>query len=204
MFKKIASDALGLSDIGKIISPQDFDKTESDDYVLYEEGEKIHFLIKSKSDEYCFTNRALIHLDGEKATSSKRNIYRYDYYKHPIKNVTIETAGTIDLDLEIKFTIGEQSISVDINKKEGKAIADLYKSLVAISQIQDTNKRMKKFAKDSLQVSKSLFENNRFHEGLISKEFEQAATFAFDWYKTTYEENTQKDFGDVFEKYIQN
>ncbi len=103
MFKKIASDALGLSDIGKIIQPEDFDKTESDDYVLHEDGEKIHFLIKSKSDEYCFTNRALIHLDGEKATSSKRNIYRYDYYRHPIKNVSVETAGTVDLDLEIKF-----------------------------------------------------------------------------------------------------
>lgn len=58
MFKKIASDALGLSDIGKIIQPDNFDKTESDDYVLDEEGEQIHFLIKSKSDEYCFTNRS--------------------------------------------------------------------------------------------------------------------------------------------------
>jgi hypothetical protein len=204
MFKKIASDALGLSDIGKIISPEDFDKTESDDYVLHEEGEKIHFLIKSKSDEYCFTNRALIHLDGEKATSSKRNIYRYDYYLYPIKNVSVETAGTVDLDLEIKFTIGKQPISVDISKKEGEAIADLYKSLVAISHIQDEDKRMAEFAKDSLQVSQSLFKDNRFQEGNISKEFEQATKFAYDWYKTTYEENTQKDFGEVFDKYIQN
>lgn len=122
MFKKIASDALGLSDIGKIIRPDDFDKTESDDYVLHEEGEQIHFLIKSKSDEYCFTNRALIHLDGEKATSSKRNIYRYDYYRYPIQNISVETAGTIDLDLEIKFTIGSQPISVDIEKKKARLL----------------------------------------------------------------------------------
>ncbi|KAB8125554.1 hypothetical protein F9U64_22435 [Gracilibacillus oryzae] len=204
MFKKIASDALGLSDIGKIISPADFDKTESDDYVLHEEDEKIHFLIKSKSDEYCFTNRALIHLDGEKASSSKRNIYRYDYYRFPIKNVSVETAGTIDLDLEIKFTIGGQSMSVDIDKKEGEAIADLYKSLVSISHIQDENERMKDYAKDSLDLSKSLFTDNRFHDGTISDEFEKATKFAYDWLHTTYNENTRKDFGDVFNKYIQN
>ncbi|WP_258870981.1 PH domain-containing protein, partial [Halobacillus trueperi] len=89
MFKKMASDALGLSDIGKIIRKEDFDKAQSDDFVLTEDGEKIHFLIKSKSDEYCFTNRALIHLDGEKATSSKRNIHRYDYYQHPIRKVSV-------------------------------------------------------------------------------------------------------------------
>lgn len=40
MIKKFAADALGLSDIGKVIEPQDYDKTESDDYVLHEKGEK--------------------------------------------------------------------------------------------------------------------------------------------------------------------
>lgn len=204
MFKKIASDALGLSDIGKIIRPDDFDKTESDDYVLHEEGEQIHFLIKSKSDEYCFTNRALIHLDGEKATSSKRNIYRYDYYCNPIQNVTVETAGTIDLDLEIKFTIGGQAISVDIEKKEGEAIADLYKSLVTVSHIQESDARVLGYAKESLDLSKTLFTDNRFREGTIANEFEKATKFAFDWLNTTYNDNTRKDFGDIFNKYIQN
>lgn len=204
MFKKIASDALGLSDIGKIIQPEDFDKTESDDYVLHEDGEKIHFLIKSKSDEYCFTNRALIHLDGEKATSSKRNIYRYDYYHHPIKNISVETAGTVDLDLEIKFSLGGKAVSVDIDKKEGEAIADLYKSLVAISHIQDENERKKEFAQNSVNLSQLLFTDNRFHDGTISTEFEKATKFAFDWFNTTYDENTQKDFSEVFNKYIQN
>lgn len=204
MLKKFASDALGLSDIGKIIRPEDFDKTESDDYVLHEEGEKIHFLIKSKSDEYCFTNLALIHLDGDKATSSKRNIFRYDYYKYPIRNVSIETAGTIDLDLEIKFKLGEKDISVDIARKEGEAIADLYKSLVEISLIQDENERKKEYAKESLSISQQLFHDNRFHDGAIATEFEKATTFAYRFLKDTYQENTQKDFGEVFLKYIQN
>ena len=67
MFGKMAADALGLSDIGSVIAPADFNKVDSDDYVMHEEGERIYFLIKSKSDEYCFTNLALIHLSPVKA-----------------------------------------------------------------------------------------------------------------------------------------
>ena len=48
MLKKFASDALGLSDIGKIIGPEDYDKTDADDYIRNEENEKIYFLIKTK------------------------------------------------------------------------------------------------------------------------------------------------------------
>ncbi len=204
MFKKIASDALGLSDIGRIISKEDFDKAQSDDFVLTEDGEKVHFLIKSKTDEYCFTNRALIHLDGDKASSSKRNIYRYDYYKNTIKNVSIETAGTIDLDLEIKFEMGGKYFSVDIAKDEGEAIADLYKSLVAIGHIQEENERQQEFAKNSVNTASGLIKDNRFHDNDISQEFEQAVNFAYTWFSDKYQEHTQKDFKDVFEKYIHN
>ena len=56
MFKSIASDILGLSDIGKIIEPKDFDKTDVDDYIFPEDNERIYIVIKSKTDEYCFTN----------------------------------------------------------------------------------------------------------------------------------------------------
>lgn len=92
MLKKFASDALGLSDIGKVIEPQDYDKTDSDDYVLHEIGEKIYFLIKTKADEYCFTNLALIHVDGDSAVSKKRTLKRYEYKWNPISNVSLETA----------------------------------------------------------------------------------------------------------------
>lgn len=33
-FGKIAADTLGISDIGKIISPKDFDKVDGDDYIF--------------------------------------------------------------------------------------------------------------------------------------------------------------------------
>ncbi|MBL8301573.1 MAG: PH domain-containing protein, partial [Ideonella sp.] len=55
MFKRLASEALGLSDIGVIVPSTDYDKVDADDYLFHEDGEKIFFLIKSKKDEYCFT-----------------------------------------------------------------------------------------------------------------------------------------------------
>ena len=49
MFRKAAADVLGLSDLGTIIRPEDYDKVDADDYVMHEDGEKIFFLIKSKA-----------------------------------------------------------------------------------------------------------------------------------------------------------
>ncbi|MCI5145130.1 MAG: PH domain-containing protein [Candidatus Electrothrix sp. AR3] len=97
MFKKAAADLLGISDIGSIIAPEDYDKVDADDYVMNEEGEKIFFLIKSKTDEYCFTNQALIHLDGTSAMSKKRLLKRFDYSMNQLSEVRLETAGTVDL-----------------------------------------------------------------------------------------------------------
>lgn len=133
MFKSLAADALGLSDIGKIIEPEDYDKTDVDDYVFSEDNERIFMVIKSKSDEYCFTNIAFIHLSGNMAISKKRVMKRYLYKYYPIGNVFLETAGTVDLDAEIKFSVGDQSISIDIDKKQIERIKDLYKALFAIS-----------------------------------------------------------------------
>lgn len=61
---------------------------DADDYLLHEDGEKIFFLIKSKKDEYCFTNLALIHVDGDWQVSSKRSIKRYEYASSRIENVS--------------------------------------------------------------------------------------------------------------------
>ena len=50
MLKKFAADALVIIDIGKIISPSDYDKVMADDFIMDEDEEKIFFLIKSKTD----------------------------------------------------------------------------------------------------------------------------------------------------------
>ena len=134
MFKRFAADALGLSDIGKILDPKDFDKTDVDDYVFREDGEEIFVVIKSKADEYCFTGTAFIHLDGNLALSKKRTLNRYPYRYYPVSHVRIETAGTVDLDAELMFKMGEKEFSIDIDKAQIDKIRDIYKALFAISE----------------------------------------------------------------------
>jgi hypothetical protein len=134
MFGNLASDVLGLSDLGKIIDSKNFDKTDIDEYVFTEDGEKIYAIIKSLKDEYCFTNVAFIHLDGATATSKRRLLSRYSYKHFPISHVHLETAGTVDLDAEIKFNYGDKNLSIDIDKSQIDKIRDIYKALVVISE----------------------------------------------------------------------
>lgn len=204
MLKKFASDALGLSDIGKIIEPQDYDKTQSDDFVRHEDNEKIYFLIMTKSDEYCFTNLALIHIDGQNAVSSKRVMKRYPYSQHQISNVLLETAGRIDLDVEIKFNLGDLPFSIDVDKKEIEKLKDLYKALLYIAEKMHENEIFLKMSNDSLNKAADVLHNSRLEEYDLSKEYTELTEYSFGWLKSNYEKYNEKDFGYVYEKYILN
>ncbi|WP_262174098.1 PH domain-containing protein [Saccharococcus sp. Marseille-Q5394] len=204
MLKKLASDALGLSDIGKIIGPEDYDKTDADDYIRHEDEEKIYFLIKTKADEYCFTNLAVIHVDGDKAVSSKRVLKRYSYSKYQITNVFLETAGKIDLDVEIKFTLGDQSYSIDVDKKQLAQLNDLYKALVYISEKAHENNILFEMATQSLDKAAKVLENSRPSDIQMADQYKQLTEFGFSWLTSARDKYHVKDFGDVFEKYINN
>ncbi|MBP1930899.1 PH domain-containing protein [Ammoniphilus resinae] len=204
MFKKIAADALGLSDIGSVIKPADYNKVDSDDYVMHEDQEKIYFLIKSKTDEYCFTNKALIHLDGTSAVSKKRMLRRFEYETNKISNVFLETAGTIDLDVEIKFQMGGQQYSIDVNKKHIEELKDLYKALVKISEITRDNNKALEFAQQSLQLASSTLNRSDSTKGSLAEEFKELNQIAFAWLMETKKEYSVKDFGFVFDQYINN
>ncbi|MBB6049671.1 PH domain-containing protein [Armatimonas rosea] len=200
MFKKFAAEALGISDIGVIISPKDYDKVDSDDYLFHEDGEKIYFLIKSKKDEYCFTNLSLIHVDGDSAVSSKRRVKRYEYYANHFSHVSIETAGTIDLDIELKFSINDQPFSIDINKNYIEALKDIYKALYTIGKYQQKDAQGRDNALRCLDAVSSMYK-------LTSVESDAALigryTALLDNLNTTMQQRfTKRDFSDVFEKYI--
>ncbi|MED4403189.1 PH domain-containing protein [Metabacillus fastidiosus] len=204
MFKKIAADALGLSDIGTIIKPADYDKTDADDYVMHEDDEKIYFLIKTKADEYCFTNLALIHVDGESAISSKRTLKRYPYSQHKISNVMLETAGKIDMDVEIKFNLGNQNYDIDVRKDQIEELKDLYKALLRISEITHENEIIMDMAGESLNKAVTVLHNSRTNEVNISNQYKELTEFGFTWLTSVREQYHEKDFGEVFEKYINN
>jgi hypothetical protein len=202
VFKKLAADALGLSDIGAVIERKDFDKTDSDDYLMTEDNEKIFFLIKSRKDEYCFTNLALIHLDGESAISSKRLLKRYSYSTNKVSNVLLETAGTVDMDVEIKFTLGGEQFSIDVHKKHIEVLKDLYKALIKIAELVHDNEAHLEYAETSLDTAKAAIGRTAIQNANVLETFEALTKSSFSWLEDSRKKYKVKDFGFVFEKYI--
>ena len=204
MLKKFAADALGISDIGKIISPSDYDKVMADDFIMHEDEEKIFFLIKSKTDEYCFTNLALIHVDGTSAVSSKRLVKRYDYYKHEISHVMIETAGTVDLDCELKFSIDGQDFSIDVTRNQLEQLKDIYKALIKISHVVEENRRLLEKSEASLNFAAAACGSQRQESGNLLDHFVKVNEYSFNWMKQSRDLYIQKDFSEIFKNYINN
>ena len=205
MFRNLASDALGLSDIGKVIPASQFSQTDIDDYVLHEDDENIYFLIKSKTDEYCFTNIAFIHLDGQSATSKKRLLKRYPYQYYPPSQVMIETAGTMDLDAELKFHLGAQAFSIDIDKNQIESIRDIYKSLLAISHRCQSIARQEGLLEKSFAAVTGMFQLKTLPEtallnlpDIINQTVQQVETA----YNQRLDHICQYDFSTIFEHYI--
>lgn len=201
MFKKLASEALGLSDIGVIVAPADYDKVDADDYLFHEDGEKIFFLIKSKKDEYCFTNFALIHVDGDSAVSSKRMIKRYDYAGSFIEQVRIETAGTIDMDIELKFLIAGISFSIDVRKTYLEQLKDIYKSLISIHKRQVADGVCRDNVRQALNATSSIYKLNTATNGEVVGQFKELLSQLNTALLVTH---TKRDYTDVFNKYIHN
>lgn len=202
MFKRMAAEALGLSDIGVIVGPADYSKVDADDYLFTEDGEQIFFLIKSKKDEYCFTNLALIHVDGDSAVSSKRSIKRYEYSSNLIINVSIETAGTLDMDIELKFNINDIKFSIDVKKSFIEQLKDIYKALITIGKQQRRDAVCRDNALRTLDATASVHKLNIAPGAgsLVSQygELLDALNTAM------LDTHTKRDFSDVFAKYIHN
>jgi hypothetical protein len=201
VFKKIAAEALGISDVGVIIAPADYHKVDADDYLFHEDGEKIFFLIKSKKDEYCFTNLALTHVDGESAVSAKRTIKRYEYGSHRISRVTIETAGTIDMDVELKFSVDEVHFSIDVRKSFLESLKDIYKALTMIGVMQVRNEQARANAARTLDAVSAMYKiNSAGTEDAVVKQYnallENLNSMVLDRFGG-------RDYSAVFEKYIQ-
>lgn len=200
MFGKIASEALGLSDLGIIVSPADYGKVDADDYLFHEDGERIFFLIKSKKDEYCFTNLGLIHVDGDSAVSSKRVIKRYEFSSQRIDAVTIETAGTVDRDVELKFSIGGQVFSIDIKKSFIEQVKDIYKALIAIGRVQVHDTLARENAVRALGAVSGMFKiGNVAGENTVVSQFDTLLTGLN---AATLDRHHTRDFASVFERYI--
>lgn len=205
MLKKLTSDALGLSDIGQVIEPANYSSVESDDYIFTENSEeKIYFLIKSRSDEYCFTNKGLLHLDGDSALSKKRTLKRYNYSTNRVCDVYLETAGNVDLDIEIIFTMGDTRFKIDVHKKHLEQVKDLYKTLLKIEETQAEASILLKHSMESLQFSQSFLKGLRDSTGDVVEQSKALNNLHFDWIREKRKQFIIRDFGFLFELYINN
>jgi hypothetical protein len=169
--------------------------------LFHEDGEKIFFLIKSKKDEYCFTNFALIHVDGDSAVSSKRMIKRYDYASAFIEQVCIETAGTIDMDIELKFIIAGINFSIDVRKTHLEQLKDIYKSLLSIHKRQVADGVCRDNVRQALNATSSIYKLNTATNGEVVGQFKELLSQLNTAILVTH---TKRDFTDVFNKYIHN
>jgi hypothetical protein len=201
VFKKLAAEALGISDVGIIVAPGDYNKVDADDYLFHEDGEKIFFLIKSKKDEYCFTNLGLTHVDGESAVSAKRTIRRYEYVAHRFSRVTIETAGTIDLDVELKFYVDDLHFSIDVRKSFLEPLKDIYKALTMIARLQGRNEQERANAMRTLDAISSMYKVNA--AGADDAIVKQYNALLDNLNATVLDRFAGRDYSAVFEKYIQ-
>lgn len=130
----MVGDITGGSDVCKCVPKNQFATESSIKFVLPDETAFI--FLKSSKEEYIFTDKALIAIRGGSGVSKKRSTSRYDYGEHPIKSVSFETAGLgfSDLDCELKLEIGNESLSIDIEKRETDIAISYYRVLVDVSK----------------------------------------------------------------------
>lgn len=86
------------------------------------EGEVVELGFKLFRDVFMFTNKRLILIDVQGLTGSKVE-YKCLPYRH-ISRFSLETAGTFDLDAELKIWISSEDLPT-VSKKFNKSI-DIY------------------------------------------------------------------------------
>jgi hypothetical protein len=204
---RAAAELSGTADICAVVKPGDFPAAPSVQYLLTEDGEVPMFILRSKQDEYCFSNRALVHLDGNSAMSKKRLVVRYPLSTAEFSGVMLETAGTVDLDVEIKFTLGGRGFSLDVDRRELQALTALYKALVAIADIQARGNRAFELSKLALDraagaLGKGAAGGGPAAPGAVGAALVEAAEAASGWLQHAYTVNNPSDFGPVFARYL--
>ncbi|MFO0096215.1 MAG: PH domain-containing protein, partial [Gemmatimonadaceae bacterium] len=134
------------------------------------------------------------------AISSKRTIKRYDYAQYAIGEVSIETAGTIDLDIELKFTIGDKLFSIDVRKDYLEALKDIYKALHTIGKLQQRDEVARSHAISAASVLGSMLKLGSAVDPSAVVAHYQAVRGAMN--SAGLDTHLRKDYSSIFEKYI--
>ena len=114
----------GLMGNSSSISKEEATKSLHD--VLFP-GEEVQQAYKLIRDLIVFTGKRLILVDKQGMTGKK-----VEYHSIPYKSIThfsTETAGTFDLDAELKIWVSGADLPIAKNFKKGNSIADIQKLL---------------------------------------------------------------------------
>ena len=114
--------------------------------------------------------------------------------------MTIETAGTIDLDVELKFYVDDLHFSIDVRKNFLESLKDIYKALSTIGRLQERNAEARENAQRTLGAIASMYRLNAVDgDDAVVKQY----TALLDAVNTTVQDRfAGRDYSLVFEKYI--
>lgn len=194
MLKGLASDLTGSADICSVL--QDLSAALASAYLL--PTETLLFSLQSTKEEYSFTNEALIRIIGESAATTRKLVTRFDFKSYIVANVRFETAGRVDRDCELKFSIGSENVSIDVAKTQEAPLRDFYKVLELLSRAQKNHERTWEFSRVALDKAVGSL---RLHEASLTKQADDTLAWVQQIYDRThprcYREVIQSAFNSV-------
>ena len=106
----------------------DIEKVTSQIEPFLLDDEKIESAYKIFRDMIIFTERRMITVDVQGITGKKKDFKSFPYKN--IQSFSVETAGTFDMDAELKIWVSHSKDPIEFQFKKGDSIFDVQKSLV--------------------------------------------------------------------------
>lgn len=221
MLNKIASSILGFSKLGVFISGDELVHTDSSNYTI-DHLEDIYYLIKTKTDEYCFTNRAVIHVDGRNSDAKRNVLHRFDYNMFVLHDIYLETASNMDIDAELRITLkdvkslkpkehikhpplkaalekeSEIVFSIAIHRDFLIELRALYKTLLLIKQKQFQNLKYLDTSENLFGLILSSVAAKKNDSSQVT--FQEVMSFVDKWLEQEKNSYSNEDFREIFEQ----
>jgi len=104
----------------------------------------------------------------------------------------------------LKFNIGNEEFSIDVDRNQLEQLKDIYKALIKISHIVEENSILLEKSQQTLNLAAQACGSQRIEQGDLEKVFVNINEYSFNWISQSRQTYIQKDFSDVFKNYINN
>ena len=148
MFKSSLSDLAGTSDNCTPVPKEKWGDPAvvGDSLEFLRPGEKVYVFLKSKVEEYIFTDLARIYIERDNAGGVKRSYYRHEWFANDIVLGSIKFtgagAGVTDFSCALDFTMGRLAPHIELCKSETPFARKLFVLLTEIACEQYRNKQI--------------------------------------------------------------